>query len=118
MIFNREIYMLNAAVRSRRLFVSGGSRLSSESAMFLKELGRLLAEEDGLTIITGEIREAWWEVSSHGSFPCDGALCHLFKRQVCTRYESFDLTGKTEVLDCSQARAVAVVETGVARPSC
>lgn len=49
--------MTNAAVRSRRLFVSGGSRLSLNSGIFLRELGQLLAEEDGLTIMTGGLKE-------------------------------------------------------------
>ena len=44
---------MGPVVRPRRLFVSGGSRLSSNAALLWRELGRLLAKEDGLVMITG-----------------------------------------------------------------
>lgn len=40
-------------IRPRRLFVSGGSRLSANAAKLWRELGQLLAVEDGLIVITG-----------------------------------------------------------------
>jgi hypothetical protein len=44
---------MNNPIRPRRLFVSGGSRLTANAAMLWQELGRLLANEDGLVVITG-----------------------------------------------------------------
>src|SRR5262245_35395182 len=44
---------MTTAIRPRRLFVSGGSRLTTNAALLWTELGRLLAEEHGLVIITG-----------------------------------------------------------------
>jgi len=44
---------MNDTIRPRRLFVSGGSRLSPNAALLWRQLGALLAMEDGLTVITG-----------------------------------------------------------------
>ncbi len=44
---------MNNIIRPRRLLVSGGSRLSENAACLWRELGSLLAMEDGLVIITG-----------------------------------------------------------------
>ncbi len=44
---------MNNLIRPRRLFVSGGSRLSPNAALLWRELGALLAREDGLVVITG-----------------------------------------------------------------
>jgi predicted Rossmann-fold nucleotide-binding protein len=44
---------MNHIIRPRRLFVSGGGRLSVNAATLWRELGRLLAQEDGLVVITG-----------------------------------------------------------------
>lgn len=40
-------------IRPRRLFVSGGSRLSENASLLWKELGGLLASENNLVVITG-----------------------------------------------------------------
>jgi nucleoside 2-deoxyribosyltransferase len=40
-------------IRPHRLFVSGGSRLSPQAALLWKELGKLLAAQDELVVITG-----------------------------------------------------------------
>jgi len=44
---------MNNTIRPRRLFVGGGERLSSNAVRLWKELGRLLANEKGLVVITG-----------------------------------------------------------------
>ena len=44
---------MNNIIHPRRLFVSGGSRLSENAALLWKELGRLLALENSLVVITG-----------------------------------------------------------------
>src|SRR5437016_1060895 len=44
---------MDALSRPRRLLVSGGSDLRSQAAALWKELGRLLAAEKGLVVITG-----------------------------------------------------------------
>jgi hypothetical protein len=44
---------MNATFRPLRLFVTGGSRLSPKAALLWRELGNLLAAEDGLVLITG-----------------------------------------------------------------
>ena len=44
-------------VRPRRLFVSGGSRLSPAVAVLWREIGRCLAAEEGLVVITGGLKE-------------------------------------------------------------
>lgn len=44
---------MSEATRPRRLLLSGGSRLSRGAALLWRELGRLLAVEDGLVVITG-----------------------------------------------------------------
>ncbi len=44
---------MNNTIRPRRLFVSGGSQLSVNAASLWRELGRLLALEDRLVVITG-----------------------------------------------------------------
>jgi hypothetical protein len=44
---------MQSTIRPRRLFVSGGSRMSANAAGLWRELGRLLAMDDGLVVITG-----------------------------------------------------------------
>ena len=44
---------MNTTIRPRRLFVSGGSRLSANAALLWREVGRLLALEDGFVVVTG-----------------------------------------------------------------
>jgi predicted Rossmann-fold nucleotide-binding protein len=44
---------MNPIIRARRLFVSGGSRLTANAALLWQKLGRLLAEENGLIVLTG-----------------------------------------------------------------
>lgn len=44
---------MNNTIRPRRLFVSGGSRLSPNAANLWQELGYLIAKEAGLIVITG-----------------------------------------------------------------
>jgi predicted Rossmann-fold nucleotide-binding protein len=44
---------MNANIRPRRLFVSGGSRLGANAALLWAELGRLLARENGVVVATG-----------------------------------------------------------------
>jgi predicted Rossmann-fold nucleotide-binding protein len=44
---------MQSTIRPRRLFVSGGSRLSANAALLWTELGRLLAGEGGLVVVTG-----------------------------------------------------------------
>lgn len=41
------------AIRPRRPFVSGGSALTKNAALLWTELGKLLAKEDGLVVVTG-----------------------------------------------------------------
>jgi len=48
---------MNNPIRPRRLFVSGASRLSQNAALLWRELGRLLAAEDGLVVITGGLQQ-------------------------------------------------------------
>lgn len=48
---------MNSTIRPLRLFVSGGSRLSPNAALLWQELGKLLAAEDGLIVITGGLDE-------------------------------------------------------------
>lgn len=43
----------HVTIRARRLFVSGGSALTPNAALLWVELGKLLAAEESLTIITG-----------------------------------------------------------------
>lgn len=47
---------MNNTIRPRRLFVSGASRLSANGALLWRELGRLLASENGLVVITGGLQ--------------------------------------------------------------
>ncbi len=49
--------MNHPATRPRRLFVSGGSSLSANAAQLWRELGKCLAAEDGLVVITGGLQE-------------------------------------------------------------
>ncbi len=44
---------MNNELRPRRLLASGGSRLSKNAASLWRLLGRLLALENGLVVITG-----------------------------------------------------------------
>src|SRR4051794_20467701 len=44
---------METTIRPRRLFVSGASRMSANAASLWRELGCLLAAEDGLVVITG-----------------------------------------------------------------
>ena len=48
---------MNTAIRPLRLFVSGGSRLTPKAGLLWERLGRLLAAEDGLVVITGGLDE-------------------------------------------------------------
>ncbi len=47
---------MDNTIRPRRLFVSGASRLSANGALLWKELGHLLASENGLIVITGGLQ--------------------------------------------------------------
>src|SRR5689334_17712921 len=44
---------MHNAIRPRRLFVTGGSRMSAQAAVLWRKLGALLANEKGLVVITG-----------------------------------------------------------------
>jgi hypothetical protein len=44
---------MKTIIRPRRLLASGGGRLSPNAALLWQELGRLLAKEDGLVVMTG-----------------------------------------------------------------
>ena len=44
---------MNSLIRPRRLFVSGGSRLSPNAALLWQELGRRLARKGGPVVLTG-----------------------------------------------------------------
>jgi predicted Rossmann-fold nucleotide-binding protein len=55
---------MNNTIRPRRLFVSGGSRLSANAALLWKELGVLLALENDLIVITGGLAGRKDEISS------------------------------------------------------
>ncbi len=44
---------MHSMFRPRRLFVSGESALSDQGAVLWEELGRQLAAEEGLVVITG-----------------------------------------------------------------
>jgi predicted Rossmann-fold nucleotide-binding protein len=59
------------AIRPRRLFVSGGSKLGPNAARLWQELGALLAAEDGLIVITGGLKE---RSDSPKTVPADWAV--------------------------------------------
>ncbi len=59
------------SVRPRRLFVSGGSKLSPNAARLWQELGALLAAEDGLIVVTGGLKE---RVDSRKTMTADWAI--------------------------------------------
>lgn len=44
---------MHNSIRRRRLFVSGASRMSTNGAVLWRELGSLLAQDDGLVVVTG-----------------------------------------------------------------
>lgn len=69
------------AVRPRRLAVSGGSRLTNANVPFCEALGRLLARESGLTVVTGGFR-CWREAPGQASadWSTVNALCEELKR--------------------------------------
>ena len=48
---------MSTAARPRRLFVTGGSRLSQNAAVLWHKLGSLLAQEDSLIVITGGLEK-------------------------------------------------------------
>ncbi len=48
---------MKTQIRPRRLFVSGASRLSPNAALLRRELGRQLASDDGLVVITGGLQQ-------------------------------------------------------------
>jgi len=48
---------MNTQIRPRRLFVTGASRLSPNAALLWRELGRLLASENGLVVMTGGLQQ-------------------------------------------------------------
>jgi hypothetical protein len=48
---------MDSQFRSHRLFVSGGSRLSPEAALFYRQLGIRLAGQDRLVVVTGGLLE-------------------------------------------------------------
>jgi predicted Rossmann-fold nucleotide-binding protein len=66
---------LHSVIRPRRLFASGGSRLSSNAAKLWYALGKALASEDGLVVITGGLAE---RVDSPGARPADRAIIEGF----------------------------------------
>jgi predicted Rossmann-fold nucleotide-binding protein len=59
------------AIRPRRLFVSGGSKLSPNAAHLWQELGALLAAEDGLIVVTGGLKQ---RADSPKTVPSDWAI--------------------------------------------
>lgn len=67
---------LNAVLRPRRLFVSGGSALSDQGAALWRELGRQLAAEEGLVVITGGLEAL---IESPGRVAADKALVDGFE---------------------------------------
>lgn len=78
---------MNKVIRPRRLFVSGGSRLSENAALLWKELGSLLAMEDGLVVITGGLggRVDYPGTITADHMIIDGMLPVLRKRKISSR---------------------------------
>src|ERR1022692_1020220 len=71
------------SIRPRRLFVSGGSRLTRNAALLWRELGKLLAMEDGLVVITGGFSHVGDEPSTHADWMIvEGMLLVLQERGV------------------------------------
>ena len=66
---------MHSIIRPRRLFASGGSRLSSNAAKLWYALGKVLAREDGLIVITGGLAE---RVDSPGARTADRAMIEGF----------------------------------------
>lgn len=58
-------------IHPHRLFVSGGSQLSRRAALLWHELGRMLAGETGLVVVTGGLRA---RRESPGKTPADWAM--------------------------------------------
>lgn len=96
---------IHPALRPRRLTVSGGSRLREENARFCKSLGRRLAQEPGITIITGGLKglKANPETRSVDWSTIDGALRHLSEQNA-------DPYTRIETLLPAEARDFADVE--------
>lgn len=78
---------MNPTIRPLRLFVSGGSRLSQKSALLWQELGKLLAAEDDLVLITGglDARTDSPDTRPADRAVVDGFLSGLNERGVPTR---------------------------------
>jgi predicted Rossmann-fold nucleotide-binding protein len=73
---------MNNIIRPRRLFVSGGSRLTANAALLWKELGGILARENSLVVITGGLVGRKDEPSSQtaDSMIVEGML-HVLKEE-------------------------------------
>jgi predicted Rossmann-fold nucleotide-binding protein len=67
---------MDAMLRPRRLYVCGGSALTDQAAALWGEIGRQLAEEDGLVVITGGL---WSQPDSPERISSDKAMADGFE---------------------------------------
>lgn len=90
---------LHPAVRPRRLFVSGGSCLSEEAERLWVALGRRLARERGLVVITGGLRV---RRDREDCNPADWAVVRGMKQELGGRSEALDTCCETVLPDESK----------------
>jgi hypothetical protein len=114
LVYSRSIRPMNTirddrpilpALRPRRLTVSGGSRLREENARFCRHLGRRLAQESGITIITGGLKflREHPELKSTDWTTMEGMLSYLKEKNI-------DLHARIETILPAEMKDWAEVE--------